>query len=166
MKPRTAALALVSLFAAMAPLARAAAQEPEAPSRQLHPEAREAISKIRSPFCPGLMLEVCPTVTSQALRDSIDDAARGGLSADSLLEMVVAAHGEEYRAFPKRSGTGLLAWVMPPAALLIGLGLVVLVLRRLKGPQNGGVGGEALTEQEMDRLDAALAEFAETEEAK
>lgn len=130
--------------------------------RQLHPEAEEAISKIRSPYCPGLMLEVCPTRSATFLRDSIDERARAGLEADSIIELVVAAHGEEYRAFPKRSGAGLLAWVMPPAALLLGLGVVVLVLGRLRRaePADGDGGpATALTDEERDRLDEAMAEL-------
>lgn len=140
----------------------------QSPVPQTHPEAREAISKLRSPFCPGLMLEVCPTANAQALRDSIDGDARQGLTADSLVEKVVATYGEEYRAFPKRTGAGLLAWVVPPAALLLGLGLVIVALRRLRGPTDalGGAGAaEALTTDEQARLEAALAELeAEDEE--
>ena len=137
-------------------------QEPRTPPHEIHPEAREAIAKIRSPFCPGQMLEICPSREAEILRDSLDQMASRGLPADSLVELVVALHGEEYRALPKRTGTGLLAWVMPPAALIVGLGLVVLALRRLKGPDPAG-DGEGLTEEERDRLDAALAELEETE---
>lgn len=112
------------------------------------------------------MLEVCPTPNAQALRDSIDGNARQGLTADSLVEKVVATYGEEYRAFPKRTGAGLLAWVMPPAGLLLGLGLVIVALRRLRGPADPAQGGvEALTADERARLDAALADLeAEDEE--
>jgi len=112
------------------------------------------------------MLEVCPTLNAQALRDSIDDGARGGVSADSLIESVVAAYGEEYRAFPKRRGTGLLAWVVPPGGLLVGLGLVLLALRRLRGPASGSGAAEddALSDEEEARLDAAMAEFEADEE--
>ncbi|MGI9627180.1 MAG: cytochrome c-type biogenesis protein [Longimicrobiales bacterium] len=124
------------------------------------PVAREAISKIRSPFCPGLMLEVCPTTTAAALRDSIQTMASTGMSADSVVELVIARHGEEYRAFPKRSGTGLLAWVMPPIALLLGLGLVVLALKKMKEPVGLTAQGP-LSETERSRLDDALAELEE-----
>lgn len=137
----------------------------QSPGLQSHPEAQEAISKLRSPFCPGLMLEVCPTPNAQALRDSIDADARLGLTADSLVEKVVAAYGEEYRAFPKRTGAGLLAWVMPPAGLLLGLGLVIVALRRLRGPARAdGSSAEALTGDEQARLDAALADLEVEEE--
>lgn len=146
-----------------------AQSEPDATGQQnhraLHPEAREAISKLRSPFCPGLMLEVCPSLDAQLLRDSLDAQARDGTSADSLVERMVAAYGEEYRAFPKRTGTGLLAWAVPPAGLLAGLGLVVVALRRLRGSAQARAAGEGLTSEEEARLAAAMAEFDAMEEA-
>ena len=143
-----------------------ASREAESVPEELHPSAGEAISRLRSPFCPGLMLEVCPSREADALRDSIQMGAEAGLGADSLVEWMIAAHGEEYRALPKRSGAGLLAWVAPPAALLVGLGLVVVALRRLMGPGTAAEGTEELTEEERDRLDAALAKLEEMEEAE
>ena len=133
---------------------------------RLHPEADEAISKLRSPFCPGLMLEVCPSLEAEALRDSIQLGAEAGLSADSLVERMIAVHGEEYRAFPERSGTGLLAWAVPPAALLLGLATVVIVLRRLKSREPVGAGAEELTEEERERLAEALAQLEAAEDVE
>ena len=129
----------------------------------LHAEADDAISKILSPFCPGQMLETCPSETAAALRDSINAMAHGGMAADSIIELVLAAHGEEYRAFPKRTGTGLLAWAIPPAVLVAGLAVVVLALRRLVGPAPAPAGAD-LTDEQRERLDAALAELEEMEE--
>ncbi len=142
-----------------APAFREAQSEPEA----LHPEAAEAISRLRSPFCPGFMLEVCTTSESDALRDSIQAGALAGLDADSLMERMIAVYGEEYRAFPKRTGAGLLAWAMPPVALLAGLGLVVVALRRMR--RGGPVpASEALSDEEQARLDEALAAFESREQ--
>ena len=121
-----------------------------------NPEAIEAIGKIRSPYCPGLMLEVCPTVQAEALRDSIQAMAEGGLTADSLVELVVAQYGEEFRAYPKRSGAGLVAWLVPPLALILGLGLVVVVLRHMREPEGEGW-DEELSDQEEERLREAMA---------
>ncbi len=157
----------VALAAALAiPAVDGPAYAQETAPHQVHPEAREAIAKIRSPYCPGQMLEVCPSWQAAELRDSIDQMARDGLPADSLVELVVAAHGEEYRALPKRTGTGLLAWVMPPAALLMGLAVVVVVLRRLREADGGAGGGAAgdISEEDRERLDAALAELEAMEE--
>lgn len=133
---------------------------------ELHPEASEAISKLRSPFCPGFMLEVCTTGNAEELRDSLQAGALAGLSADSLVEWMIASYGEEYRALPETRGSGLLAWLVPPLALLLGLSLVVVALRRLKGPVPAGVATDAITEDERGRLDTALAELEEMEEAQ
>ncbi len=145
-----------------APEVQARDSSVDAGRRTLHPEAREAISRIRSPFCPGLMLEVCPSGPAQALRDSIDARAGVGLRADSLVEIVVASYGEEYRAVPKTSGAGLMAWVMPPLALAAGLGLVVVALRKLRRPP-GAASSEKLSDDERAQVRAALAEFDRTE---
>ena len=138
-----------------------AARDGDAAAVELHPEALEAIGRLRSPFCPGLMLEVCPSFEAVALRDSIQSAAEAGWGADSLVEWMIARHGEEYRALPPARGTGLLAWAIPPTVLLLGAGVVVLVLRRLRGEPE--VPPPALSEVETERLAAALAELERAE---
>lgn len=143
-----------------------ASREASSVAVELHPEASEAISKLRSPFCPGFMLEVCTTGDAEELRDSLQAGALAGLSADSLVEWMIASYGEEYRALPETSGSGLLAWLVPPLALLLGLTLVVVALRRLVGPVPAGVETDAITDDERDRLDTALAELEEMEEAQ
>jgi cytochrome c-type biogenesis protein CcmH len=82
--------------------------------------AERAIGVLRSPYCPGLMLEVCPSEPAQRLRDSIHDLAAEGMAAGDIVEWMIERHGEEWRAVPKRSGAGLWAWIGPPAALLLG----------------------------------------------
>lgn len=141
-----------------APAEQARDSAPGSRARAFHPEAKEAISRIRSPFCPGLMLEVCPSPPAEALRDSLDAQAKDGLRADSLVEMVVASYGEEYRAVPKTSGAGLWAWVMPPVALAAGLGLALVALRRLRAPADLRA-RPALSDEEQERVRQALADF-------
>jgi cytochrome c-type biogenesis protein CcmH len=101
-------------------------------SYEPHPEARKAISKLLSPYCPGFMLEVCPSSEAQALRDAIHAGALQGQSADELVEWMLADYGEEYRAVPLSRGSGLFAWILPPLALLMGGLGVVMALRRFR----------------------------------
>jgi cytochrome c-type biogenesis protein CcmH/NrfF len=127
-----------------------------------HREAEKAISRLLSPFCPGLMLEVCPSPPAAALRDSIQLLAAEGMNADELVSWMLANHGERYRAIPERSGAGLWAWVMPPFALLLGLALVVVLLRRFRRPPaaGGAAGtGRSISAEERDRIEAALREM-------
>ncbi|HEX6041299.1 cytochrome c-type biogenesis protein CcmH, partial [Longimicrobium sp.] len=108
---RLVAVLLLALAAMAMPVAAQVTPE------QAQKTADEAIGRLRSPFCPGLMLEVCPSPNAEALRDSIRGMAAEGLGVEQIVEGVLARHGEEWRAVPKRSGVGLLAWLVLPAAL-------------------------------------------------
>lgn len=127
----------------------------------LHPEAEEAIARLRSPWCPGFMLEVCPSPQAAELRDTLRMMAQEGIGADSLVEWTLARYGEEWRALPEARGTGLLAWLIPPAMLILGAGIVVVVLRRLRKGSEGYRPGEApeLSEEDERRLQEALDEL-------
>lgn len=122
----------------------------------VHPEAERAISELRSPYCPGLMLEVCPSPAAADLRDSIDVLARGGLTADSIVERVLAAHGEEWRAVPRREGTGWWAWLMPPAVLLLGLGVVAVLLARRRRARPAPSSAPEPSSEDSEKLRRAL----------
>jgi cytochrome c-type biogenesis protein CcmH len=132
--------------------------------------AERAIGQIRSPYCPGLMLEVCPSPEAGALRDSIRDLARDGMAEAELVEWMIANHGEEWRAVPKRSGRGIFAWLMPPLFLLAGAGVIVARLRRER--ERSGTApvarpvGDDLSDADRDRLEAALEEWEMEEEAE
>jgi cytochrome c-type biogenesis protein CcmH/NrfF len=178
---RTRAATLVALAAAalsasalLASPASAAAQAAnERPVRGDGPEARHpaadgAIDELKSPYCPGLMLEVCPSLGGQALRDSLQALAEEGWSKNELVEWVVANHGEEYRALPRRSGASLLmAWVIPPVAVLLGLGAVLVVLRRMRAsrPVREAPSRAPLSTEDEQRLRAAMQELDAEEEA-
>lgn len=115
-----------------------------------HPEAEEATSRLLSPFCPGLMLEQCPAEQSRILRDSIQLLALQGMSAREIEEWMLANHGEEYRAVPRSRGSGLAAWAFPPLVLLIGIGSVVFVLRRVLPATVGGVAADEIGDEGDD----------------
>lgn len=131
-----------------------------------HPEAAKAIDRLKSPYCPGLMLEVCPSPGGMALRDSLETLADQGMNADQIVEWVIDRHGEKWRAMPKRQGAGLLAWLMPPFAVAAGIVLLLVALRRMRRqreehPQPAP--GEVSTEDEA-RLQEAMKELEEEEE--
>lgn len=132
---------------------------------QPHPEGDVAISRLKSPFCPGLMLEVCSHPDSKVLRDTLQAMAHEGASADSLVSWMLGMYGEEYRAVPQARGSGLWAWLMPPLVLALGLVLVVVALRHLRrreGPPKAPAG--PLSPEEESVLADALEELKAAEE--
>ena len=99
------------------------------------------------------------------LRDSIQRMAERGLTADSIVEIVVREYGEQYRAQPKVSGMGLWAWVFPPVVLLGGLGIVGVVLaHRRRGLQEAAATVEPVAPEDEAKLRAAMKELDEAEE--
>jgi cytochrome c-type biogenesis protein CcmH/NrfF len=148
-----------------------ATQGPVRPGRGLdepiqpHPEGDAAIQKLRSPFCPGLMLEVCPSVPAKLLRDSLQTMAWGGASSDSIVSWMLATHGEEYRGVPLTRGSGLWAWLIPPLALLAGLVIVAVSLQHFRHRQEGAEPSiTPLSEEDETILAAALQELKASEE--
>lgn len=140
-------------------------QDEERPT-SIHPEARRAISEIRSPYCPGLMLEVCPSPSAADLRDSIETLARGGLSADSIVERVIGTYGEEWRAVPRRQGWGWWAWLMPPVMLAVGIAAIGAFLRSRRKARPAGA-SEATREagpEDEARLREALRDLDDSEQ--
>ena len=130
-----------------------------------HPEADEAIARIKSPYCPGQMLKVCTSYTGALLRDSIQALAREGWTTDELVDWVIANHGEEYLAYPEVSGTGLLAWLVPPAAILIGILAVMAALRYMRrGAPPEDTATIELSTEEGDRLREAMKEMESADE--
>ena len=161
------ALALGFALAPGRALAQAQSERPPATpgAHEWHPEALKAIDLLKSPYCPGFMLEVCPSPGGTALRDTIEMMAEAGAPADSIVESIISRYGEEWRALPKTSGEALLAWVIPPLALIFGIVIVVLVLRKIRKPRGAPVTTD-VSDEERARLDAALREIEAEDETR
>jgi cytochrome c-type biogenesis protein CcmH/NrfF len=128
-----------------------------------HPEAEEAIGQLYSPFCPGFMLENCSA--SVALRDSMQVLAYQGWTSEEIVDWMLSRYGEQYLAVPEARGWGIWAWVLPPLALLTGLGIVFVALRRFKPAESGAHRPEpgravgAISAAEEERLRSAIREI-------
>lgn len=165
----TARHALLIAALALVPTAAVAQRPPSTgEAMTVHPEARAAIDRIKSPYCPGMMLEVCTSEGGAMLRDSIQRMAQRGLSADSIVEVIIGQYGEQWRALPQRAGSGLWAWLLPPVVLVGGLGAVGLVLARRKQVARDTSRDEAvlaaLQPEDEARIRSALKELEEEEE--
>ena len=121
--------------------------------------AQGAIAELRSPYCPGLMLEVCPSPQAELLRDSIRELAATGRTKQELVEWTLARHGEEWRAIPRRSGVGLWAWLIPPVLLVGAGGWLARRGWRLRAAHASEAPPAPLTAADQVRLDAALREW-------
>jgi cytochrome c-type biogenesis protein CcmH/NrfF len=130
--------------------------------------AREAMTRLRSPVTPSHTLDMCPNVGVEALRDTIRMAAAEGQSVDQIVEGVIGRYGDFMRIVPERRGVGLWAWVMPPVVLLLGAGLLMARLRRMRGEPLARSepvdDDDGLSDEDRQRIEAALAELEVSQE--
>ena len=91
------------------------------------PVSSKVFSEILSPFCPGRSLNDCPSQKAHELKDSIRQQLKEGKSPDAVVENVVAEYGEQYRASPKLSGFGWVAWCLP--FIFVGLGIFAIIAK-------------------------------------
>ncbi|MGH2751396.1 MAG: cytochrome c-type biogenesis protein [Actinomycetota bacterium] len=93
-----------------------------APATAQSPEdlANEISNKVMSPYCPGVTLHDCPSQEALDLRDDIAGYAARGMSEDEIMDRLEADFGPSIRAEPSSDGAGVLAWVLPTVALLVG----------------------------------------------
>ena len=130
-----------------------------------HPVAEKAISRLKSPYCPGLMLEVCTSLEGAMLRDSLQTMALEGGSMQELVDWVISNHGEEYLAYPRTSGAGLMAWVVPPGVLILGVSVLILFLKYMREDEVEPSVVRVISEEEEVLLREALKEMEASEEA-
>lgn len=109
---------------------------------QYTPEELEAAfqrlqTNIMSPYCQGLTLADCPTSGAVAMRERIRAWLVEGHSEEWIMEQLVAEFGEWIRSAPAFAGFGLLAWLTPGAALILGGVWIGAYMRRQTGEDAG-----------------------------
>ena len=121
--------------------------------------ANDISENIMSPFCPGVTLHDCPSDSAVALRDRITGWAEEGFTRAQIMDRLVTEYGETIRAQPPRSGSGLIAWVLPVLAVLAASAVAWRLLRRWAhepGPVDGYDPDVHVTAADRRRLDAEL----------
>jgi cytochrome c-type biogenesis protein CcmH len=95
------------------------------------PEARAynlAIS-LKCPICAGESLAGSQTDLAKDLRARIDEEIAAGSTDQEIIDMFVAAYGEQVLLDPPNSGWGIVLWALPLALLVAGL-VTIFGLRR------------------------------------
>jgi cytochrome c-type biogenesis protein CcmH len=91
---------------------------------------RRVAAQLRCPVCQGLSLADSPSELALEMKDVVRDQLAAGRTAEQVKAYFVAKYGEWILLEPPRRGVNLLAYVLPAAALVVGLGVVWLALRR------------------------------------
>lgn len=154
---RSAAAALaLCLLAGTAPC-----QELGPDAQMIDTRANDLYGEIMSPFCPGRTLANCPSPQAATMRGVVRQQLAAGMSEDEIVDSLYGVYGEIVLGSPRAEGIGILAWVMPAAFLLLGVGLLAAWLRSAgrRTAVQAPVPPPALNPEEQARLDAELSEL-------
>jgi cytochrome c-type biogenesis protein CcmH len=92
--------------------------------------AQAIAAGLRCPVCQNLSVADSPSRLAGEMRSEIEAQVRAGASDAQVRSFFVARYGEWVLLEPTRSGLNLLPWAFPAAAVLVGAGVWVAVLRR------------------------------------
>lgn len=84
------------------------------------------------PVCANVPLDVCPTAACVQWRQVIADKLDAGWSDQEIYDYFIDQYGDRVIATPPARGLNWLVYVVPPAALLVGIGLLARVLSSAK----------------------------------
>jgi cytochrome c-type biogenesis protein CcmH/NrfF len=99
-------------------------------------EARTAAvaAQLRCPVCQGVSIQDSPAELAQQMRNLVREQLRTGKSPDEVKAYFVSKYGEWILLQPRASGFNILVYALPVLAVLGGLALIVVAMRRWTRP--------------------------------
>lgn len=119
-------LAAIAAIGLSALVSRSAQAQPPTPSDN---QVNQVASQLYCPVCENVPLDVCPTQACAQWRELIREKLAAGWSDDQIKQYFVTQYGDRVLATPPAHGLNWLVYVLPPVAILIGVGILAGVLR-------------------------------------
>jgi cytochrome c-type biogenesis protein CcmH len=127
--PMTLAVALVLVLAAVVPL-RAVEPKEILANPMLEARARVLSKELRCMVCQNQSIDDSDAPLAHDLRVLVRERLKAGDSDAQVIDFLVARYGEFVLLKPPLSWHTAALWGLPPALLLIGIGMIVVVVRR------------------------------------
>jgi len=124
---RPAAVGLVAAIVTLCLLAAAAA------AQTLDDRVYAVARQLLCPVCQGQTVAESDATVAQEMRGIIRQKLQAGETPDQILQYFVGQFGDSILAEPPRRGVSWLLYLGPLAALLVGLGIAAVVIRRWAG---------------------------------
>jgi cytochrome c-type biogenesis protein CcmH len=86
-------------------------------------------AQLRCVVCQSLSVADSPSEMAAEMRGIVRERLAAGETPDQVVRYFVDKYGEWILLAPPRRGFTLLVWILPPVAVLLGLGIVVQRLR-------------------------------------
>lgn len=134
------------------------------PGETLDQRVYDVASQLKCPVCQGKSVANSPALISQQMRAVIRQQLQEGRSDQQIISYFVDRYGSGILWAPPRQGFTLIAWIVPPAIIVLGAIIMLLVLRgwqrtAIARPVEIAGGQDAKDDKDAD--DPELAQFEE-----
>ena len=130
-----------------------------APASALGLSVGEVASELRCVTC-GTPLDVSNAPVAEQMKAQIELRISQGATKDQIKAEFVREFGEQVLATPRKSGLGLVAWLLPALAVVAGLAAIPVVTRQwAKRNPNGSGPAAELSAEDTERLQRELDAF-------
>src|SRR3990172_3561564 len=96
----------------------------------LEEQAQLLAAELRCPVCQNLSVGDSPSEMANQMRELVREKLKNGESPEQIRAYFVSRYGEWILLAPKRQGFNWVAWLLPFGAILGGVGVIGLVVRR------------------------------------
>ena len=128
----------------------------EAYDPELERRTEQLASQLRCPVCQGLSVEDSPTELALQMRAVVREQLAAGRSPEEVKAYFVDKYGEWILLEPKAQGFNLVVYILPWLAVALGIGVIVVVVRRWTAPAESAPPGD---EASTDPLETATRDF-------
>ena len=102
------------------------------------------------PVCPGETIDQSQVPIAYQMKAIVRERLADGWTREQVLQFFVDRYGESVLAAPPKSGFNLIAWLVPLAAVVGALTLLLFVIRSMKKGPTTWEGSETLSEPELE----------------
>ncbi len=126
-------------------------------------EVNAVARELYCPLCAGVTVDVCETQQCVQMRGVIRQKLAAGETKEDIKQYFIGQYGQTVVGTPARRGFGLTVWILPFAALLLGLGWGAYMLRNWAGRREAAAAPIAanrrdLPEKYLQQLEQELEE--------
>ena len=100
---------------------------------ELDRRTHEVGSLVRCPVCQGMSVADSPSEMAVNMKAQVRELLARGYTEQQILDYFELSYGQFVLLRPKFEGVTAAVWIIPVLALLAGIGITVVILKRLGG---------------------------------